>query len=72
MPTYFKDKVVIVTGGTDGVGKALVEELIKEGAKVTTVAEIMTSFTIYKRNIPQPLCIQWWPMLAARMIAEGW
>ena len=36
MPTYFKDKVVIVTGGTDGIGKALVEELIKEGAKVTT------------------------------------
>src|SRR6187431_2671183 len=36
MSTYFKDKVVIVTGGTDGIGKALVEELIKEGAKVST------------------------------------
>ena len=36
MSTYFKDKVVIVTGGTDGIGKALVEELIKEGAKIST------------------------------------
>ena len=38
MSTYFKDKVVIVTGGTDGIGKALVEELIKEGAKISTCA----------------------------------
>lgn len=36
MSTYFKDKVVIVTGGTDGIGKALVDILIKNGAKVAT------------------------------------
>jgi len=36
MSSYFKDKVVIVTGGTDGIGKALVEVLIREGAKVST------------------------------------
>src|SRR6185436_17333159 len=36
MSTYFKDKIVIVTGGSDGIGKALVEELINVGARVST------------------------------------
>lgn len=36
MSSYFKDKVVIVTGGTDGIGKALVESLLDMGAKVAT------------------------------------
>jgi short-subunit dehydrogenase len=36
MSDYFKNKVVVVTGGTEGIGKALVVALIDQGAKVAT------------------------------------
>jgi short-subunit dehydrogenase len=36
MASYFENKVVLVTGGTDGIGKALVEALLGLGAKVAT------------------------------------
>ncbi len=36
MSSFFANKVGIVTGGTDGIGKALVEELLSRGARVAT------------------------------------
>jgi short-subunit dehydrogenase len=35
---YFNNKVVVITGGSDGIGKALVDTLIPLGAKVATCA----------------------------------
>jgi short-subunit dehydrogenase len=35
---YFRDKVVAVTGGSEGIGRALVEQLLQMGCKVSTCA----------------------------------
>ena len=34
------DKIVIVTGGASGIGKAMVERFHKEGAKALIVADL--------------------------------
>src|SRR5690349_9866172 len=36
MNDFFKDKVVAITGGSDGIGKALIEMLLPMGAKIAT------------------------------------
>lgn len=36
MSSYYKDKIVVVTGGTDGIGKAMVAQLLMSGARVAT------------------------------------
>lgn len=38
MNDFFKDKVVAITGGSDGIGKALIEQLLPLGAKIATCA----------------------------------
>ena len=34
--SFFNNKVVVVTGGSEGIGKALIDQLIEAGAKVAT------------------------------------
>lgn len=34
--SFFKDKVIAITGGSEGIGKALIETLIPLGAKIAT------------------------------------
>jgi short-subunit dehydrogenase len=36
MVNFFKDKVVVITGGSDGIGRALIDALIPMGAKIAT------------------------------------
>jgi short-subunit dehydrogenase len=36
MTNFFKDKVVAITGGSDGIGRGLIEALIPLGAKIAT------------------------------------
>jgi len=58
MPDFFNNKVVAVTGGSEGIGKALVEELLKKGAKVATCSRhhdklysLQTDFASYPLHI---------------------
>ena len=52
MSAYFKDKVVIVTGGSDGIGKSLVIALLKMGAKVATCGR--NHDKLYRLNSENP------------------
>jgi short-subunit dehydrogenase len=46
----FKHKVAIVTGGSDGIGKALVELLLNAGAKVVTCGRNTEKFQLLRDN----------------------
>jgi len=57
--SYFKNKVVIVTGGSDGIGKALVDVLLQQGAKVSTCSRNYDKLYSLKTNYPdKPFIIQ--------------
>lgn len=46
----FNDKVVVITGGSDGIGKALVENLLRQGAKVATCGRKHDKLYALKKN----------------------
>lgn len=60
MNTYFNNKVVAITGGTDGIGKALVELLLSLGAKVATCGRSQSKMeNLQKQHSEEKLiCIQ--------------
>lgn len=49
----FTNKVVAITGGTDGIGKALVEEFLKRGAKVATCSRTKEKLDLLKSEHPE-------------------
>ncbi|HMO32563.1 MAG TPA: SDR family oxidoreductase [Lacibacter sp.] len=55
---HFKNKVVLVTGGSDGIGRALVELLLNSGANVVTCGRNRDKFRSLENNyIGKPLHI---------------
>lgn len=59
MNDFFKDKVIAITGGSDGIGKALIELLLPMGAKIATCARNQEKlYDLQLRHATEPLhCI---------------
>ena len=56
MNNFFKGKTVAITGGSDGIGKALTELLLTAGANVATCARNQEKLnTLQENNLQKPL-----------------
>jgi len=54
----FKNKVVVITGGTEGIGKALVDLFLSKGARVATCGRNSDKlYQLQKNNTSKPLLI---------------
>jgi short-subunit dehydrogenase len=49
---FFNNKVVVVTGGTDGIGKALIETLITQNAQIATCGRNQSKLDLLKNEFP--------------------
>ena len=54
MTGWLQDKVAIVTGGTGGVGQAIIEKFVREGATVTVVARSQAGLSERMKAIEAP------------------
>jgi short-subunit dehydrogenase len=52
-----KNKVVIVTGASEGIGKAIAEKLAKEGAKVVLAARSDDKLTALAKELPGAVAV---------------
>ena len=49
----FENKVIVITGGTDGIGKALVAEYLQKGATVSTCSRTQEKLTQLENEFPE-------------------
>src|ERR1700740_3224276 len=52
MNSFFNNKVVAITGGSDGIGKALIDALIPLNAKVATCGRNADKLQVLKQQYP--------------------
>ena len=54
MNLQIKDRLALVTGASRGIGRAIVAELAREGARVILVARSEDQLEAVRRNLPRP------------------